>query len=153
MATAQLAADVPFYAGITHDEIGGKGLRWQDRPAASAYPSAQEVAGDLNAFTRAATPNGALRLGTFRSIWAGSDVEVSPALKFLVPKQRAEMSPLDAERLGVGHGEKVVIGDAIEAIVHLRDASPAGTVFVETGIAADSANGLTDELVEIRKAR
>jgi len=33
MASAQLFASVPFYAGLTLEEIGGKGVRWQDREA------------------------------------------------------------------------------------------------------------------------
>ncbi len=31
-----IASDVSFYAGITHEEIGGRGVRWQERDAASA---------------------------------------------------------------------------------------------------------------------
>src|SRR4029077_2776976 len=31
MASAQLFAAVPFYDGLTLDEIGGKGVRWQER--------------------------------------------------------------------------------------------------------------------------
>ncbi len=38
MASAQLFDAVPFYANLTLDEIGGKGVRWQERPAAGAYP-------------------------------------------------------------------------------------------------------------------
>ena len=38
MASQQLFDAVPFYAGLTLEEIGGKGVRWQERPAASAYP-------------------------------------------------------------------------------------------------------------------
>ncbi len=37
MASEQLFEAVPFYAGLTLEEIGGRGVRWQDRPAASAY--------------------------------------------------------------------------------------------------------------------
>ncbi len=35
-AFAALTEAVPFYAGIDDAEIGGRGVRWQDRPAASA---------------------------------------------------------------------------------------------------------------------
>jgi NADH-quinone oxidoreductase subunit G len=38
MASQQLFDAVPFYAGLTLDEIGGKGIRWQERPAAGACP-------------------------------------------------------------------------------------------------------------------
>ncbi len=39
MATAQLARAVPFYAGLTLEEIGGKGIRWQERDAADGWPA------------------------------------------------------------------------------------------------------------------
>jgi NADH-quinone oxidoreductase subunit G len=39
MASQQLFDAVPFYAGLTLDEIGGKGLRWQERDAAKAVAS------------------------------------------------------------------------------------------------------------------
>jgi NADH-quinone oxidoreductase subunit G len=38
MTSQQLFDAVPFYAGLTLDEIGGRGARWQERPAAGAYP-------------------------------------------------------------------------------------------------------------------
>jgi NADH-quinone oxidoreductase subunit G len=34
---------VPFYAGLTLEEIGGKGIRWQDRDAAGAYPGREQL--------------------------------------------------------------------------------------------------------------
>jgi NADH-quinone oxidoreductase subunit G len=43
-ATEQLAQAVPFYAGLTLEEIGPKGVRWQDRDAASGL-HAERVAG------------------------------------------------------------------------------------------------------------
>ena len=36
MVTHQLAEAVPFYAGLTLEEIGGTGVRWAERDAASA---------------------------------------------------------------------------------------------------------------------
>ncbi|HYM45462.1 MAG TPA: NADH-quinone oxidoreductase subunit NuoG [Solirubrobacteraceae bacterium] len=42
MASRQLFDAVPFYAGLTLEEIGGKGVRWQERPAASAYRQIEE---------------------------------------------------------------------------------------------------------------
>lgn len=48
-ATSQLAAAVPFYADLTLEEIGGKGIRWQERKAAAAWPAADgpaEAGGD-----------------------------------------------------------------------------------------------------------
>ncbi len=38
MASQQLFDAVPFYAGLTLDEIGGRGVRWQEREQAVATP-------------------------------------------------------------------------------------------------------------------
>ena len=43
MASQQLFDAVPFYAGLTLEEIGGKGVRWQDRDAAGAYPTKEQL--------------------------------------------------------------------------------------------------------------
>ena len=40
MASQQLFAAVPFYAGLTLDAIGGRGIRWPASDAASALPAA-----------------------------------------------------------------------------------------------------------------
>jgi NADH-quinone oxidoreductase subunit G len=102
----------------------------------------------------APAPNGALRLGTFRSIWAAPEVEVSPALKFLVPRQSAELHPADAKRLGLANGDRVEVsgdGTTIGAVVALRTSVPAGSVFLQEGTVADSANALTTPLVRLVK--
>jgi NADH-quinone oxidoreductase subunit G len=43
MASQQLFDAVPFYAGLTLEEIGGRGVRWQERPAAEAYPTREQL--------------------------------------------------------------------------------------------------------------
>ncbi|WP_354700401.1 NADPH-Fe(3+) oxidoreductase subunit alpha [Paraconexibacter sp. AEG42_29] len=157
MASKQLFDAVPFYKGLTLDAIGGKGLRWPADPdAVAAYPVPPESRRD-SGYEAVPTPNGRLRLGTFRSIWASSEVEASPALKFLAPRQQVEMAPADARRLGVRHGEKVLVGSGgdgttVEATVTLRDAALPGSVFLQTGITNNAANVLDGPLVEIRKA-
>ncbi|MGH2839814.1 MAG: molybdopterin dinucleotide binding domain-containing protein, partial [Solirubrobacteraceae bacterium] len=109
----------------------------------------------LEAPPHAPSPNGALRLGTFRSIWAAPEVELSPALKFLRQVQRAELNPEDARRLGVKHGDSVVIGSdgtRISAIVAVRSGVPAGSVFLEEGLPENSATELDANLVQISPA-
>jgi NADH-quinone oxidoreductase subunit G len=148
MVTSELAAAVPFYAGLTHDEIGGFGLRWQDRDAAASFPAGDTGPFSLEAPAEATSPNGALRLGSFRSVWASPEVAHAPALSFLSPKQRAELNPEDAAERGIRHGQRVRVstsGTAVEATAHLRTASPRGSVFLETGLGAQSASALTTD--------
>jgi NADH-quinone oxidoreductase subunit G len=155
MATQRLAAAVPFYAGVTLDEIGGRGVRWQDREAAAAFGSAALGPFELESPAPAPHPAGRLRLGTFRSIWAAREVGASPALKFLQPTQRAELSPDDARKIGVAEGERVVVGvngHSVRATVALRASAQAGTVYLETAIPQDNASVLEGPLVEVRKA-
>jgi NADH-quinone oxidoreductase subunit G len=152
MASQVLFDAIPFYAGLTLDEIGGRGVRWPARPAAAAWPQADTGPFGLETPPHAPMPNGALRLGTFRSIWAAPEVELSPSLKFLRQRQRAELSPADAQRLGIAHGDHVTVGSngsRVRATATLRAAVPQGTVFLEEGIAEDSASELDAPLVEV----
>jgi NADH-quinone oxidoreductase subunit G len=156
MASTTVFGAIPFYEGLTLDEIGGRGVRWPARAQAAAWPEADLGPFGLEAPPYAPVPNGALRLGTFRSIWAAAEVELSPALKFLRAHQRAELSPVDAQRLGIGHGDHVIVasnGTRVEAVATLRAAVPEGTVFLESGIGGEhSASELDASLVEILPA-
>ncbi len=155
MATAQLFDAVPFYRGLTLEEIGGRGVRWPAREEAASLPAGASGPFELERPPGASAANGALRLGTFRSIWASPEVEASPALQFLAPRQRIELCPGDAGRLGVSHGDRVEVGansTRVRGTVALRDGVPAGSVFLEEGLAEESASALTDALVEVRPA-
>jgi NADH-quinone oxidoreductase subunit G len=84
-ASQQLFAAVPFYAGLTLEEIGGRGVRWQEREAASALPAAGEPlppAPVPPATPRPGGPDAAERDG-YRSVWDAPEVEHSPAFDFL----------------------------------------------------------------------
>jgi len=156
-ASGQLFEAVPFYAGLTLDEIGGQGVPWAGREAASAFPQAARGPFELEAVPAAPSPNGALRLGTYRSLWATPEVEASPALQFLTARQRVELSPADAERLGIGDGEGVEVafgGARVHAPAALRAAVPEGSVFLAEGTAQESGARLTNgepRLVEVRR--
>jgi NADH-quinone oxidoreductase subunit G len=149
MATAQLIDAVPFYAGLTLDEIGGKGVRWPAREAAATFPAAHGLESPaFEMMPSVAAANGRLRLGTFRSIWNATEVRLSPALHFLHPKLRLEISPADARRLELFEGDEVVVGadgHTVHAVVTLRASTPEGSVFLET-------NALDGPLVEVRRA-
>jgi NADH-quinone oxidoreductase subunit G len=149
-ASQQLFAAVPFYNGLTLDLIGGRGLRWvADASAAAAWPAAAAPSFETpEAGVGGDGLNGRLRLGTYRSVWAGPEVAHSPALQFLKARTRVELSPHDAQRLSLFDGDKVVVGDdggAIEAVASVRAAIPAGSAFLE-------GNGVAGPLVEIRKS-
>jgi NADH-quinone oxidoreductase subunit G len=173
IAFRQLVTEVPFYAGLTLEEIGGTGVRWPAREAASAFPagtvssagsgpefgaSGEELpmpAGHPAERGHPAEGGHQLRLGTYRPIWAAPEVEVSPALKFAVARQLVEISPDDAERLGIMPGERVEVaqnGTRLRAEARVRAGVPQGTVFLAESLASDSANVLTEPLVEVRRA-
>jgi NADH-quinone oxidoreductase subunit G len=168
MAFKQLVAAVPFYAGLTLEEIGGRGVRWPATDAASAFPTAPAAAGDEGGGPQgppspqpsgsgSATPtfSDQLRLGTYRSIWASPEVEISPALHFTIATQIVELAPEDAQRLNIQQGQPVTVaqnGTRLAGTAEIRTGVPAGTVFVADGLAHDSANALHQELVEVKPA-
>ena len=137
-----IAAEVPFYAGITVDDIGGMGLRWQDRHGLAP-------AGELDAAEppppAAPATDGKLRLGTYADLWADHVAEDNPALRFLAVGQTLELGPDDAERLGLEHGQRVEVsadGRSLTATVGLRERMLAGTAFLTRGTATDPAGAL-----------
>jgi len=156
MASKLLFEAVPFYAGLTLDAIGGRGVRWPASEAAASFevgawePAKLEVPDAVPA-----TTDGALRLGTFRSLWSSKEVDVSPSLRFLRPRQVVELSPVDADRLGIREGDQVEVGSngtRVKGAVKLRAAVPGGSVFIAAGTHDQPANALTEPMVEVRKA-
>jgi NADH-quinone oxidoreductase subunit G len=85
-ASRQLFETVPFYAGLTLEEIGGRGVRWQEREASAAFPAAADRGAADGAGVRAAGEDGA-EPGAYRSVWDAPEVEFSPALEFLFPRR------------------------------------------------------------------
>ncbi|HEX4759992.1 MAG TPA: molybdopterin-dependent oxidoreductase, partial [Thermoleophilaceae bacterium] len=135
LVTELVAEAVPFYGGVTLDEIGGKGVRWQDREAGTKLP--EQEASDEQLEEPPEPPEG-LRLGSARSLWSGRVAEHAPALRFLAVAEgsRAELSPDDAERLEVRSGDDVLLsvnGDRVRATARVRSAIPAGSVFLAPG--------------------
>jgi NADH-quinone oxidoreductase subunit G len=90
MASRQLFAAVPFYAGLTLEEIGGRGVRWQERPGGAAAlprPGADPRRTDGEPELSAPSEQD-LDFGAFRSVWDAPEVEFSPALQFLFPRKK-----------------------------------------------------------------
>jgi NADH-quinone oxidoreductase subunit G len=150
--SARLFGAVPFYAGLTLEEIGGRGVRWPERHAldSSWEPAKLEIPAGAPA-----AQAGALRLGTWRPLWAHKDVDVSPILQFARARQTAELSPGDAEALGIRDGDRVAVrenGTRVEAAAKVRAAIPPGTVFLAEATKEEPANVLTAGLVTIERA-
>ncbi len=169
-AFAAITGAVPFYSGITDSDIGGRGIRWQDGPSASELPGGDETgdvgspserfareedsAGGDNRSTphrRVASEEGVptapdtLALGTYRDLWAGPITELNPPLRFLAPRQRVELSPSDAERLGLKSGDEVNVaqnGTSLKARVSIKERVSAGVCFLVEGTETDNANAL-----------
>jgi NADH-quinone oxidoreductase subunit G len=148
-----LTEAVPFYAGITDSDIGGRGIRWQGRggvvePAsADATPrGANDVSASAVSAARTVSADpGSLALSTYRDLWAGPLTELNPPLKFLQPQQRVELSVSDAERLGFKAGEEVSVsqnGTSVRATVAIKERVPEGTCLLIEGTAEDNANAL-----------
>jgi NADH-quinone oxidoreductase subunit G len=87
MASQRLFEAVPFYADLSLEEIGGRGVRWQERAAAAAFPSpATAPAPEGASAAPVAPPADAGELAGWRSVWDAPEVEYSPALEFLSPR-------------------------------------------------------------------
>ncbi|HEU4906065.1 MAG TPA: molybdopterin-dependent oxidoreductase, partial [Solirubrobacterales bacterium] len=156
-AFAALTEAVPFYAGITDSDIAGRGVRWQDLHGASNLSRAtgddspgsrsRGVPGESSPASRQGVDEttDALTLGTYRDLWVGPITELNPPLKFLKPAQRVELSPSDAEMLGLQGGDSVRVsqdGSSVEAEVVIRERIEQGVCFLIEGTGDGNANGL-----------
>jgi NADH-quinone oxidoreductase subunit G len=161
MVFRQLVGSVPFYQGLTLEEIGGRGVRWPAQAAASKISEGADEEGAAETAPPAQAPAQpgpttglGLRLGTYRPIWAAPEVEISPALQYTIAEQRIELAPEDARRLSIADGDEVQVsqnGTRLRATAHVRNGVPAGAAFLADGLATDSANALTEREIEVSK--
>jgi hypothetical protein len=130
-------------------------VRWPATEAAGALAvGAWEPAGLSVPPTPATTDREALRLGTWRPLWAAEEVDLSPVLRFMRPRQMVELSPVDADRLGVMDGDQVEVGSngtRVRGTAHLRASVPGGSVFLVAGTHEEPANLLTEAVVAVQK--
>ena len=66
----------------------------------------------------------------------------------MTARQLVELSPADAQRLDVAHGQEIEVaanGHSVRGVAHLRAAVPEGVVFVAEGTREQGANVLGDE--------
>jgi NADH-quinone oxidoreductase subunit G len=152
----ELVQAVPFYGGLTLEEIGGRGVRWQEREQASALEASPLP--DTRLEIPPELPAEGLRLGTVPSLWSGRETQHAAVLRFLAPEQTLEISLEDAQRLGVRSGDEVSVsvdGRSVHARARVHDPVPAGSVFLVEGTETDNATALMNGLprtVEVTKA-
>jgi NADH-quinone oxidoreductase subunit G len=150
----QLASAVPFYNGITLEDIGGRGLRWPERMPVEPFTLTDKVVLE----TPPELPADGLRLGTARSLWTGRETQHAAVLRFLQPRQQLELSPVDAQSLGVASGDEVTVsvnGRSVRATARVHDPVPPGSVFLVEGVEQDNATALMNGLprtVQVVKA-
>ena len=171
-ALAAIASEVPFYAGISQEEIGGLGVRWQERDAAIDFPAGSGESAGLTSddvptqrvgTSRGGVPgappsppasNGGVQIGAYRDLWAAEVTDRSPALRFLRPRQTIELAPADADRLAIRGGDEVDVrsnGTSVRARVAIRERVRPGSGYLIEGL-GDLAGTLIGEVVEIAPA-
>jgi NADH-quinone oxidoreductase subunit G len=104
-ASQALFETVPFYAGLTLEAIGGRGICWQERPAAAALPAPGAEPAEDSATSGTSAVGGAAAT-RYRSLWDAQEVEFSPALEFLFPDRAA----LEHDRRQAAVAEELALG-------------------------------------------
>jgi NADH-quinone oxidoreductase subunit G len=146
---AAMAEDVSMYAGITNEEIGGKGIRWQERDRGRSWspPGSGGVGPPAGGPVADGPSRDGLLLGTYPDIWASEVSERNPALRFLIPAQRLEVAAEDAKELELESGAPVTVsvnGTSVEARVAIRERMRPGAAFLIEGTKEDNANVLAN---------
>ncbi len=151
-ASKQLFDAVPFYAGLTLDEIGGRG----DPLARAASPSGKAGSPQLDV----PAPSPARRragCGSARSARCGRPRRSTPR-RSCSSRSRARWSssrPSDAararRRARATASQVGPNGTRVRGAVKLRAAVPAGSVFVAEGVPDEPANVLTEPLVQVER--
>jgi NADH-quinone oxidoreductase subunit G len=156
-----LAEAVPFYRGLTLDDIGGDGLRWPARDESATV--ARQALGDLGFSSPGDPPaplepaDGVLLLAARPALWASWVTEHAPSMRFLAARQVIELNPLDAERLGLHTGDEVEVNgnaETVRATVRIRRGVARGTASMLLGTKENNANQLFDDgptLIEISR--
>jgi NADH-quinone oxidoreductase subunit G len=141
-----ITGEVPFYEGLTYEEIGGTGVRWGDRNQGQGWTPAAVEATPTRSDDRPGDADG-LVLGTYRDLWANEVTRRNPALRFLAPSQKLELAAGDAESLELAHGDEVTVsvnGHSVDATVAVRERMRAGAAFLIEGTEEANGNVLTN---------
>jgi len=161
----EIAELTPIYGGITADRLGGGGLQWpcpdSEHPG-TPFLHEGEFSRGLGRFH--ATPfreadelpddDYPLLLTTGRLLqhWhTGTMSRRTEGLEELAPAAPVEISPQDAEQMGIEDGEQVTVSSrrgTVTARAEVTDKSPPGTVFMPFHFHEGAANRLTNDALD-----
>ena len=146
-AFAALTEAVPFYAGITDAEIGGRGVRWQDRPRRSNLPTPEESgAPSPDPLARRVFVEGAPDSSRTRDLprpLGGSDNRAQSAVA--IPRAEAASRDVDWGR-GAARAQTWRRGPgrehSVRAQLDIKERVADGVCFLIEGTAEGNANSL-----------
>ncbi len=141
IASRRMFEAIPFYAGLTLDEIGGQGVRWQEREAASSFevPAWEPVTAE-GAARRPPRPRarcgsaptarcGARRRSTSRRRCASCARSRWSSCRPPTPSGSGSPTATRRGRASAGRPN----GTRVRGAVRLREAVPRGSVFLAGG--------------------
>jgi formate dehydrogenase alpha subunit len=163
----EMRAVTPDFGGITYARLEREGgVHWPcpsaDHPGtpylfAEEFPRGRGKFWEIPFATQSEQPDAEypLNMSTGRVLyhWSGSTMTGRSALEEIFPEAVCEISPEDAENLGVGLGDWVMIRSrrgSIKMRALVTGRSPRGTVFVPFHFAEAAANALTIETIDAR---
>jgi len=161
----EIAAVTPSYAGITYDRIETEGLHWPcptpGHPGTPILHRAQFTRGkgmfhaiDYIPPAEVVDEEYPLYLTTGRVLYhyhTGTMTMKTDGLNERAPECFVEISPLDADRLGLSNGMSVDVASRrgkIQAIVQVSSKAVNGTVFIPFHFARAAANKLTNAALD-----
>ena len=112
MASKLLFEAVPFYAGLTLDAIGGRGVRWPASEAAALVRGRRPGSPPSSRCPTRCRRRPTARCASARSARCGAPRR-STSRRRCASCARArcvELSPVDADRLGIREGDQVEVG-------------------------------------------
>src|SRR5207302_283875 len=122
------------FGGVTYEGLGEQAQLPERMPSTAAPQESQDEP------TPPKAPGGGLQLLRYRPLFSGAAVERVPELQFQRPAPEIELSPEDAQRLGVKRGEPVDVrsnGTSIELRATINKRLKAGVARIAEDHARD----------------
>ena len=155
---------VPEYSGVKYNRLEGDGLQtpvWDDQHPGTPYlfartfPSGRGKFHPLEFVPAAELPDEEypfiLTTGRVLEHWHGGTLTRHSQLDELFPEARVEINPVDADLLGLQHGQALRVASRRGAVVLRASVTPkttTGVVFIPFHFAEAAANLLTNDVLD-----